>query len=77
MQTQIQILLVVEEVEAATVVDISQPNTRSNVKVAKLQKFNRKTEKVLGFLTVYKLYIKIRMKEIVVKEHIQWVFLYI
>ena len=45
--------------------------------MAKLQTFNRKTRKVSGFLTVCKLYIRIRIKEIVVKEQIQWVLLYI
>ena len=45
--------------------------------MAKLQTFNRKTRKVSGFLTLCKLYIRIRIKEIVVKEQIQWVLLYI
>ena len=56
---------------------IPQPNTGSNIEVAKLQTFNGKISKILGFLTICKLYIRIRMREMVVEEQIQWVFLYI
>ena len=36
-------------------VKIPQPNTGSNIEVAKLQTFNREVEKVLEFLTTYRL----------------------
>jgi len=56
---------------------ISWPNTGSNIEVAKLQIFNRKAGKVLGFLIAYRLYIKIRMKEATIVEQIQWVLLHV
>ena len=61
--------------EAAAVVP--KPNTGSNVKVAKLQIFNRKAVKVLGFLTVCKLFIKIRVRDVIVREQIQWMLSYV
>ena len=65
-------LEVTEEVAA-----VSQPNTRSNVEVAKPSKFNRTADKVSEFLIVCKLFIKIKIREITVEEQIQWVLLYI
>jgi len=44
--------------------------------VAKPQTFDRVANKVLGFLTVYKLFIRMRMKEAAVEEQIQWVLSY-
>jgi len=38
----------------AVAAEVPQPNTRSNVKVAKLQTFNKETRKVLGFLMIYR-----------------------
>ena len=32
--------------------------------------------KILEFITVYKLYIKMKMREVAVKEQIQWVLSY-
>jgi len=61
--------------EAAVVV--SRPNTRSNVEVAKPQTFNGKTEKVSEFLTACRLYIRIRMREVIIEEQIQWVLSYV
>ena len=39
--------------------------------------FNRKAEKVVGFLIAYKLYIRIRMREIAIEKQIQWVLSYV
>ena len=50
------------------VVVAPRPNTRSNVEVVILQKFNRETVKVLGFLTVYKLFIRMKMRDDLVEE---------
>ena len=58
-------------------VEIFQPNTGSNVKVAKLQTFNGKAEKVSGFLMAYRLYIRTRMRDAVVEEQIQCVLSYV
>jgi len=40
----------------------------SNIKVAKPQIFNGESEKVSKFLIAYKLYIRMRMRNIVVEE---------
>lgn len=56
---------------------VSQSNTRSNIKIAKLQIFDETAGKFSGFLTAYKLFIRISMREAVVEEQIQCVLLYI
>ena len=45
-----------------------QPNTGSNVDVAKLPTFNGKVGKVLGFLTVCRLFIRIKIRNDLVEE---------
>ena len=45
-----------------------QPNIELNIEVAKLQTFNREASKILGFLMTYRLYIKMKMRNILVKE---------
>ena len=40
----------------------------SNVDMAKLPTFNRDTIKVLDFITVYMLYIRIKMKDTLIEE---------
>ena len=44
------------------------PNTKLNVEVAKPQIFNRKAEKVLGFLIAYKLFIRMRIRDMMVED---------
>lgn len=56
---------------------VSQPNTELNVEVVKLQTFNGAANKILGFLIVYRLYIRVRMRDVAVEEQIQWVFSYV
>ena len=51
--------------------EFSRPNTRPNIEVVELQTFNREIGKILGFLIVYKLFIRVRMREVVVEEQIQ------
>ena len=51
--------------------EIPKPNTRSNIDVAKPQIFNREMSKVLGFLIACRLYIKMRMRKVVVEKQIQ------
>ena len=45
--------------------------------MAKPQIFNEEARNVSGFLTVYKLFIRIRIREAAVKEQIQWMLSYI
>jgi len=40
--------------------------------MARLQMFDRSSEKMLGFMTVCKLYIRIKMRGVAVEEQIQW-----
>jgi len=62
----LQILLAGREGEREVVV--SQPNTRSNIKVAKPQIFNGVANKFSGFLITCRLYIRMRMKNMVIEE---------
>jgi len=48
-----------------------KPNTGSNIEVAKSPIFNRDASKVLEFIIAYRLYIRMRMKDISVEEQIQ------
>ena len=64
---QIQALLVATGGRGA----VGRPNTGSNVEVAKLLVFNREAEKVEGFVTACRLYLKMRMRETMVEEQIQ------
>jgi len=45
-------------------------NIRSNIEIAKLPVFNREVGKIGGFITVYKLYLRIRIRETKVEEQI-------
>ena len=50
--------------------EVPQPNTRSNVEVAKLQTFNKKVGKISEFLIAYQIFIGMRMRSNIVKEQI-------
>jgi len=52
-------------------------NTGSNIEVAKLLVFNRKTKKVESFIIACKLYLRMKMRGILVEEQIQWILSYV
>ena len=47
------------------------------IEVVKPPTFNGISSKVLGFIIAYKLYIKIKMRKVIVEEQIQWVLSYV
>ena len=57
--------------------EVEGSNTESHIEVAKPSIFNRKAEKVGGFIMTYKLYLRMKMKEATVEEQIQWILLYV
>jgi len=65
MQVQIQVLLVRGGIEKEVA---HRPNIGSNIEVAKLQIFNGKVRQIPEFLTACKLYIRMRMREVMVEE---------
>ena len=48
-----------------------------STEVARLQVFDRTLSKVSSSLMVYKLYVRMKMREIVVEKQIQWVLSYV
>jgi len=50
---------------------IEEFNTRSHIEMAKLLVFNREANKVGGFIIVYRLYLKMKMRGVMVEEQIQ------
>ena len=65
-QAQIQALLAATKGEAT-----EGPNIRSNVEIAKPLVFNWEARKIGGYITVCKLYLRIRIREVLVEEQIQ------
>ena len=52
-------------------------NTRSNINLAKLPMFNREANKVLRFLMACKLFIRMKIRNKLVEEQVQWILLYV
>jgi len=63
--------------ERGEAVIVSQSNTGSNIEVTKPQMFDGTVNKVSGFLIVCILYIRMRMRDEVVKEQVQWILSYV
>lgn len=58
----------VEETEEEVAAVVLWSNTRLNVEVAKPQIFNKAINKVLDFLTVYRLFIRMKIRNDLVGE---------
>ena len=52
------------------VVEVSRPNIKLNIDIAKLLIFNGNTSKVLEFLMACKFYVRMKMKDTLVEEQI-------
>ena len=69
MQVQIQALLAGEAV--------ARGSGEGGTEVAKPQIFNRTLLKVSRFITVYRLYLRMKMREVSVEKQIQWILSYV
>ena len=80
MQAQIQALIAGGAGGVGTA-GIEREATRSSmgsqIEVAKPPVFNGETGKVGGFITAYRLYLRMKMKEAMVEEQVQWILLYV
>jgi len=76
MQVQIQALLAAAG-GAGGERGAAGPNMGSHMEVAKLAIFNGEAERVGGFITACRLYIKMKLRGNTVEEQIQWVLTYV
>ena len=51
-------------------------NTGPNIEVAKPPIFNGEASKVAGFIIIYKLYLRMKIREVLVEEQIQYCYIY-
>jgi len=61
----VQIQALLAAIEGGT---IRGPNTGSNIEVAKPPVFSEEVEKIGGFITAYRLYLRIKMRDTTVEE---------
>ena len=55
----------------ALTVQVGKERVEENTEVAWLQVFDRISAKISGFMIAYKLYIRMKMREVTVEEQIQ------
>ena len=75
MQTQIQALIAGGAVAGRGALEES--NTGPNMEIAKPPVFNGKVRRVEGFITAYRLYLRMKMREATVEEQVQWILLHV
>jgi len=75
-QAQIQALLMAQG-GVGTGGVVMGPNAGSYIEVAKPAIFNREAEKVGGFITACRLYLRMKMRGNTVEEQVQWVLSYV
>jgi len=71
---QIQALLAAE---GGVEREMTGSNMGPQMEVAKPSIFNREAGRVGGFMTAYRLYLRIKMREATVEEQVQWVLSYV
>ena len=62
--------LIIEEAKTREGEVMEGSNTESNIKIAKPPVFNREAEKVEGFITACRLYLRMKMRKAIVEEQI-------
>ena len=78
MQVQIQALLIVREEGAGeTERGIMGSNMGPHIEMAKPAIFNGEVGKVEGFVTMCRLYLRMKMREVIVEEQVFWILSHI
>ena len=75
MQAQIQALLVAQGGTGVGGEAVGS-NMGSHMEMAKPAIFNREAEKMGGFITVCRLFLRTKIRENTVEEQVQWILLY-
>jgi len=73
MQAQIQVLLAAGGTERGAM----ESNLGSHMEVAKPAIFNGEAGRVEGFVTACRLYLRMKIREVMVEEQVQWVLSYV
>jgi len=71
MQVQIQALITGEVEGAGAEREVMESNMRSQMEIVKLPVFNGEVGRVGGFITTCKLYLRMKIREVMVEEQVQ------